>query len=683
MEDELQYQLNRGYVERLLKLRYNNAMRLWGEANSNSTLRYRANLTTGLLEEYISSYPIYNEETIGNSYQKQLQCLLCLIEDEEERKITNRILDRKHLVEIFEQGEREVEIAYRRKFDKNHFKWVRCQIVMVLEPEKMQIIGFGIEREILQTWSKKTISKVLLNHLYSLTNTMYFNVLAINYDTYIYDTIQTNDKNNDLFPLKGNIGTLLDDIHTFYHENSYDFLDFLRSGDRIRHELQNKEQIVWEVQVKNKGKDTYIWIEHRILPVEESMKDCNYFLLLTIDITERKMREEALKEALARSERAGLTKQIFLSHMSHEIRTPLNGIMGMIQLIQEEMGMEQNEYLNNVMISSKHLKALLNDVLDMARLECGKIKLQKSWMWKEDFFKYIDNIIEPMARKKGVRFSYYHKQTFKAVYVDIGRLQQIMINLLTNAIKYNHEGGTVTLLVDTQVLHDNHEKIFFCVEDNGKGMSEEFQMRAFDPFEQEEQSETRTGTGLGLTIAKMLVSLMDGTITIESKQNVGTKITVIIEAIGSNEPKKAENCLDGPELVNAHKKLHCLLIEDNKVNREIVKTYINEMGIVVDTATDGLQGIHIFSSSEENYYDIIFMDVILPEMNGLEAAGRIRKMEREDARRVPIVAMTANVFSEDIQRIYESGMNDYLLKPFEKRELHDLILKKLKKSADA
>ena len=507
---------------------------------------------------------------------------------------------------------------------------------------------------------------------------MYFYVLAMNYRTYTYDTIQSNNIHKKLLPLKGNIGTLVDNMYEFYHENSYTFLELLRAGDRVRNELRNKKKIVWEVQVQAKHEryDEYIWFEHRILPVEENVKECNYFLLLTID----KVREEALKEALARSEQAGRAKQIFLSHMSHEIRTPLNGIMGMIQLMQEEMGMEQNEYLNNVMISSKHLKSLLNDVLDMARLECGKVKLQKSWMWNEDFFKYI---IEPMARKKGVHFSYQHKQRFQAVYVDIGRLQQIMINLLTNAIKYNHEGGTVTLSVDTEVLYDNHEKILFCVEDNGNGMSEEFQKRAFDPFEQEEQSETRTGTGLGLTIAKMLVTLMDGTITIQSKLKVGTKITVTIEAVGSNELKKAENCSVVRELGNAYQGRHCLLIEDNEVNLEIAKIYMEEMGITVDTATGGLEGINLFFCSEEGYYDIIFMDVVLPEINGLEAADRIRKMQREDAEQVPIVAMTANAFSEDIHRIYESGMNDYLLKPFEKKELQDMITKKLKKGADA
>lgn len=680
MEDELQYRKNMGYVARLLKLRYDNALRLWGEAKSSSTLYYKVNLTTGILEEYQSVYPLYREEKIGNSYQKQLECVLYLIEDEEEREVTQKTLNRERLVEIFEQGEREVMTEYRRKFENSHFKWVRCQIKMVLEPEKMQIIGLGNEREIPQTWTKKTVSKALLNRLYNVTNKMYFNVLALNYKTDTYDTIQSNNIHKKLLPLKGSIAALVEDMYGFYQENSHDFLELLRVGDRVRNELRNKKKLIFEVQVKAKHKrhDQYVWFEHRILPVEEKENpdDCNYFLLLTIDITERKVKEEALKKALARSEQSDRVKQIFLSHMSHEIRTPLNGIMGMINLMQEEMGMEQNEYLNNVIVSSRHLKALLNDVLDMARLECGKLKLQKTWMWKEDFFTYINNIIEPMAKKKGVHFSCQHKQRFQAIYVDIERLQQIMINLLTNAIKYNHKGGNVRLLIDSEVLHDNYEKIFFCVEDDGKGMSEEFQKRAFEPFEQEEQSETGTGTGLGLTIVKMLVTLMEGTITIQSRQNVGTSVTVMIEAIGSNEYKKAENCLED-QPGNSNQERHCLLIEDNEVNMEIAQNYIKEMGIAVDTAKDGLEGIKLFSCSKEGYYDILFLDVILPKINGVEVADRIRKMQRKDAKRIPIVAMTANAFSEDIHRIFESGMSDYLLKPFEKKDLQNMIIKNL------
>lgn len=683
MKEELQYQMNPGYVENLLKLRYEHAMRLWKEAKDGSSLSFMVNITTGILEEYILNEPPFKEQISGCTYQDQLQYLLSMIEDEEERAVTKNLIELKYLVETFEQGGQEVTIAYRRKLKNNDLKWVRCRIEMVLEPEKRQIIGFGIENEIEKTWDNKTWGKAMLNHAYKNTIDGYDNVLGMDYKTYIYDAIQIDEKHKKVFPIKGNIGTLIDEIHKFYHENSYGFLDLMRSVDRLRTELEDKKQIIWEVKVKSEKKDVYFWYEHRVLPVEEDKNICNYFLLLTIDITKRKEKEEALKEALAREERAGVAKQILLSHISHEIRTPLNGILGMLPLIQEELGREKNEYLTAIVNSSKQLKSLLNDVLDMSRLESGKVKLQKSWMRNEDFFTYIDSIIEPMARKKGIHYSSQYKQIFNTIYVDAGRLQQIMINLLINAIKYNHEGGNVSLSVDTEVLYGNYSKVFFCVEDDGKGMSEEFQKRAFDPFEQEEQSEIKHGAGIGLTIAKMLVSMMEGTITIHSKQNVGTKIIVVIEAIGKNKSGEGEDFFNDSIIDYTDPKKRCLLIEDDIVNTEIVQTYIKRMGISVDTASDGLAGINLFKNSEEGYYDFVLMDVILPNINGLEAAERIRNLQRQDARQVPIVAMTAKVFTEDIRRVYECGMNYFLSKPFVKEELQDLIIKILRHKVNA
>ena len=255
-----------------------------------------------------------------------------------------------------------------------------------------------------------------------------------------------------------------------------------------------------------------------------------------------------------------------------------------------------------------------------------------------------------------------------------------MFNLLSNAIKYTDEGGKVILSTNTKVLMDNRVELNFVIEDNGIGMKKEFQDKMFDPFEQEEQSQTRMGTGLGLPITKRLIEAMDGTIEVDSTCGVGTKVTVCIcvDIVSANDPRVIDT--EGQKIeeikVDFTEK-RALLAEDNELNREIVKGIFTGWNLELEEAIDGEEAVNMYRDSKEGYYDIIFMDIMMPHLDGLQAARLIRNMDRPDAKNVVIVAMTANAFIDDINKSIESGMNYHLSKPFDKLDMKKILLKSL------
>lgn len=252
----------------------------------------------------------------------------------------------------------------------------------------------------------------------------------------------------------------------------------------------------------------------------------------------RKNKELAI--ALSAAQKSDMAKKDFLSHMSHEIRTPLNGIKGMLDIIQSYPDMKEDKNIKNALYATKHLASLVNDILDMPKIESGKFTLHKEIAGRGELLNYIVNVIKPMALEKNIDLELdVNNEGYDFIEVDSKRVRQIMFNLLSNAIKYTDEGGKVILSTNTKVLMDNRVELNFVIEDNGIGMKKEFQDKMFDPFEQEEQSQTRMGTGLGLPITKRLIEAMDGTIEVDSTCGVGTKVTVCIcvDIVSANDPR--------------------------------------------------------------------------------------------------------------------------------------------------
>ena len=378
-----------------------------------------------------------------------------------------------------------------------------------------------------------------------------------------------------------------------------------------------------------------------------------------------------------KAKKANSAKTDFLRHMSHDIRTPLNGIIGMINISERYCGDKEKLYEceAKVMQSMDYLQSLLNNVLDIGKVEFGTLQLvNKPFDLVAMLVKQI-SIIETNAKEYGISFEGgASMSTFHHRYV-IGSeeyLNRLLMNLAGNAVKYNRSGGKVSLYFN-EISSDDKTAVFeFVCSDTGLGMSEEFQKHAFESYAREGKETTNgySGAGLGLSIVKDIVDMMNGTIKLESKENVGTTFTVTIPLeIDYNAEKEQQKKVEKPDLSGKN----VLLVEDNELNLEIAKMLLEDEKMVVTTAGNGKEAVDIVSRSVPGGFDFIFMDIMMPVMDGLEAARQIRTLNRKDTKEIPIIAMTANAFQDDIRDCIDAGMNVHIAKPVDSKKIEDTL----------
>jgi CheY-like chemotaxis protein/nitrogen-specific signal transduction histidine kinase len=388
---------------------------------------------------------------------------------------------------------------------------------------------------------------------------------------------------------------------------------------------------------------------------------------------------KTLQDALVMAESATKAKSNFLSNMSHDIRTPMNAIVGFTELAQRHVNDVEkvNSYLEKIRSSSKHLLGLINDVLDMSRIESGKMKIQTNITSLEKVIQDVDNVVQPQIQAKKINYTIErHGDLQKLVHCDNLRLNQVLINILGNAVKYTPENGMIKFTIsEMPQIAEGYVSYQFRIKDNGIGMSQEFQEKLFDPFERDENNSNYQiqGTGLGLAITKNIVDLMNGSIFVKSEIDQGSEFLVCFDFESAEEAKfvEQEKKKQAPVDLNKFKGVRILLVEDNELNRDIARELLKQVGFVLDEAVNGKLGADRYAASEPGYYKCILMDVQMPVMNGYEATKTIREFEQkiDDGRRVPIVAMTANAFNEDKKEALESGMNAFVSKPFDINEL--------------
>lgn len=380
---------------------------------------------------------------------------------------------------------------------------------------------------------------------------------------------------------------------------------------------------------------------------------------------------EAQQAALQAAEQASRSKSDFLSNMSHDIRTPLNGIMGMCHLAMRDYD-DPAGYLNKIDQSSHQLMLLINDILDMSRIEQGKVEVHTAPLDIHALLRGCITNIEALAREKGITLRFdTDRLTDCFVESDELLLNQIFTNLLGNAVKFTPEKGVITLRAAQEESQDDVALYTFEVRDTGIGMSPEFVARMFEPFSQENNG-ARTqykGTGLGLSIVKSLVDKLQGDIQVESTPGKGSCFSVTLP-LAIALPIQADEEIG--KLPTQGAGMRVLLAEDNDINLLIAVDILEELGVTVDTATDGQQAVERFAASPEGQYHLIFMDLRMPVMDGLAAARAIRGLPRSDAN-VPIVAMTADAFAEDVERTRAAGMNDHLAKPMDLERLKAVL----------
>ena len=387
--------------------------------------------------------------------------------------------------------------------------------------------------------------------------------------------------------------------------------------------------------------------------------------------------KQQLMEMAAEARRANIAKTDFLRRMSHDIRTPINGIQGMISIAEHfpDDLEKQKECRRKIKESSAFLVELVNNILDMNKLESGAVVLEHKPFNLFDVLHETDDTTKMSAENKGLHVDINHTRIkhFHLIGSSL-HLKQIFQNIAGNAVKYNRKGGSILFTaIETQNIKNTATYKFIC-SDTGRGMSEEFKLHAFEAFAQEDTSARTSymGTGLGLSIVKQLVEMIGGTIEVESEKNVGSTFTVTLsfeidthyEEKPSPKQKFVKENLSG---------IKVLLVEDNELNMEIAKFILENAGMKVESASNGKEGLDIFASSEEKEFALILMDIMMPVMDGLTATKKIREMNRKDTSQIPIFAMTANAFTDDIEESRKAGMNEHLSKPLDENKMLDVI----------
>lgn len=400
---------------------------------------------------------------------------------------------------------------------------------------------------------------------------------------------------------------------------------------------------------------------------------------------EQEQKQLALvKEALRRAEEASRAKTEFVSRISHDIRTPISIIQSMTRFALEDIDSRAKlqDDLHKIEASSTFLLSLINDVLDISKIDSGKIELQPAPYPYEEYIANITGMFEPLCRQKGLRFTVRREAAARTLCVDQIRLNQITLNLLSNAVKYTPAGGTVTFSTRTRALSGGLLRCEIRVRDTGIGMSEAFQRVMFEPFSQEYDNPGRpkagSGTGLGLSIVRRIVELIGGTITVRSALGCGTEICVKFTAPEADAPQaQTERQPAAPAPLHGR----VLLAEDNEINTAIAARILTDFGLALDTAENGRAAVERFAAAPAGTYRAILMDIQMPLLNGYEAAEAIRALDRPDAASIPIIAMTADAFSAALTRSRAAGMSDYVTKPLDPALLHEVLQRALQQES--
>ena len=601
---------------------------------------------------------------------------------EKERQEFKDWISTGHLKEQLSRKER-ITYHYRSKPNPNQHEFFEVQAVKIYEDEKhfFALVGFRhiddiMEKETtIQNQLKQALDETRLsNEIISAIAKSYCSIYRIDVQKDFFEEV-SND--SEIHKLTGNRGCATEKLYQLcdtmvapeYRPLIRPFLDISTLSER----LKTEECISTEYRMCDGS-----W--HRMLFIvkkRDESGNVTHVLCTVRSISDSKRREEDLNFAAEAAKREAEMKTRFLATMSHDIRTPLNGIIGMVNMGNQyaDDPQMQQKIREKVMESLKYLVSLVNDVLDMNKLQSGDLKEQQLLFDLTEVLRELNQIYDERAAKKGIRYEVDWKNGTYSHIALIGNpvyLGRILSNIMDNAIKFSQVGSVITVWVREETLDDDRAFFTFYCKDQGVGMSEDFIAHAFDMFSQENKTSRSRyeGTGLGLAITKQLVDRMDGSIELKSKVGVGTTVIVKIPfKIGTQD--KNSNLSDKPVSLDDYsvEGMRALVVEDNELNMEIVRCILEDSGMEVTCAADGQEAVEIFEKSAPDYFGVIYMDIMMPRMNGLDAARTIREMKRRDAMRVPIIAMSANAFAEDIINSRLAGMNVHLAKPLDAEKM--------------
>ncbi|MBQ9437709.1 MAG: response regulator [Lachnospiraceae bacterium] len=599
---------------------------------------------------------------------------------EEDAVYLRSLLSSQILMEEYKKGNSLISEDFRLEIEAGLVSWVRLSVDMMENPTTgdieavLFIIDINQEKLMQDMVTEVAIKDYDMLALYYGYSDMFFKMGEGRTDTDIYEPGNFSGGFRKAFE------------EAMGGEEAFEYLDEVGnhiSGDEVWKNLSDEEVIrqlekedTYRYLLRLKTKDGQ-FIRKRFTYSYYDAKDRIIFLTAR-DNTESYLLEMAtsqkIREALEEAKEANQAKSEFLSRMSHDIRTPMNGIIGMSSLIADEEGLpnQVKEYNSVIQTSADFLLGLINDVLDMSKIEAGKMELHMEWCPIEDFEKYLQAVVTPLCDSKNIDFRAVLPKKSE-IYTDRLRFNQLFFNLISNAIKYTPVGGKVELVFLSERPVRGELTLHAEVRDTGIGMSEEFREHLFETFSRENRADVSEmqGTGLGLAIAKQIVDLFHGRIWVDSVLNEGStfsvefkcKVRVVFQ--GGIIQKPAEQAMRGEADFHGKKLLLC---EDNEINAKIIIAQVKKMGMEIDWAKNGKEGVEKFEASKPGEYNGILMDIRMPVMDGLEATKAIRSSGREEAAAIPMIAMTANAFDEDREASLKAGLNRHISKPIKIEE---------------
>lgn len=583
---------------------------------------------------------------------------------------------RQKLLEDYEKGVEKVTIDYPVIYQNGRKHWRQGILSMIKNPNTNEIEAVTYSYDIDAERQNKLIMEQLINR--------YFEYIAIVHATTGECEFKTKNPFVDLTEFSELL--LYERCYKYVRRMFEDTQELQRFDDAVTLDVVLKnlqEKDIYSFTYTRTKNKTISYIKLQYSWLDQSGGD---ILLVRTDITDSYLQEQSriadLQIAKQEAVQANNAKTEFLSRMSHDMRTPLNGIIGMTYLTQKlDLPEQAQENLMKIDRSSKFLLALINDVLDMTKVENGSILLHTGPYSFRQLKDYIDAVILPLCNERNQILTVDIDVPENAVpLADELRLNQIFFNLISNSVKYTAEGGQIKCGVQGSIVSSEILELEIHIIDNGIGMSSDFQKILFEPFTQENRvdAEEMRGTGLGLTMVNRLVNLMSGTISVDSQVGRGTSFTVRLSLPYISSEEAAERSVAEKQTEKDIRILngkHFLLCEDHPLNQEIAKAILSEKGIIVACAEDGQLGVHAFENSPIGFFDCILMDVRMPVLDGISATKQIRAMARADAKTIPILAMTANAFSEDVKECLDAGMNAHIAKPIDSNKMFNIILK--------
>lgn len=634
------------------------------------------NLTRGVVEDiFVGGESIWKKEYEGiTDYRERTGIFLdkVTLSDEEDR-----LFSAQSLIECFHNAVEPpmVEFMASAKPD-NRMVWVRADVKLVRRPETGDIIAFFHNRDVTELYITSNATKAMLK-------------LDCDYCAVIFPQnghIHVLGKNIDFSYASEYFGNYDAAIDKFFHEYCADedvesIIKAVRL-DTVRAALAKSDSYNVDYTLRERDGS----LRRKQLRYTYSNEEKTVLTQTRIDmenvLREEEEKQRILREALDAAKDANTAKSDFLSRMSHDIRTPMNVIMGMSEMALErgDNPEETMDCLKNISSSSRFLLGLINDILDVSKIEGKTFRLTLEPFTYSEFWSQIDTMITPLCRDKNITFTVAaDSRDDCCVLADRVRVNQIFFNLLSNAVKFTPSNGRIELILKTVERTEKSVRKRIIVRDNGIGMSREFQTHMYEPFSQEKRQhiDPSEGSGLGLTIVKSLVELMGGSISVISAPGEGTEFCVELNVALAKAPS-AEIETSNTD-IRSIAGARALLCEDHPINARIAVRLLEKAGMRVTLAGDGREGVAIFNSSKENHFNVVLMDIRMPEMDGLEAARRIRALKRADAKTVPIIAMTANAFDDDRRKSEEAGMNAHLSKPIEPKLLYETVARVLRK----